>query len=50
MSRLAARLQPFLTLRRLVIGLALIVCAGAAVWLFRVSGTLLDPGDRKSVV
>ncbi|NWG20477.1 MAG: TVP38/TMEM64 family protein [Chloroflexi bacterium] len=41
--RLTTRLQPFLTLRRLVIGLVLIVCAGAVVWMFRVSGTLLGP-------
>lgn len=42
-ERFPTRLQPFLSPRRLVIGVALLIVAGAAFWLFRTSGALLNP-------
>jgi uncharacterized membrane protein YdjX (TVP38/TMEM64 family) len=42
-ERFPARFQPFLSPRRLVIGVLLLIVAGVAFWLFRTSGTLLNP-------
>lgn len=43
MERFLAWFQPFLSLRRLIIGAVLVIIAGAALWLFRTSGEILNP-------
>ncbi len=43
MERFPARFQPFLSPRRLIAGVLLLIAAGAAFWLFRTSSTLLNP-------
>ncbi|MDW8147909.1 MAG: VTT domain-containing protein [Roseiflexaceae bacterium] len=43
MERFPAQFQPFLSPRRLIIGVLLVIVAGAGLWLFRTSSTLLNP-------